>query len=224
MHNVESEQASKALIDRLQVFLKSWDYGCHMLGGLVEKHLSGEDIVPQVSALYHDDMARGIFYLISCSDERAEAVFGSDLIDEDGRQKLSDIRSKYRPILEDVIPVVTAIISGEINPMSSCRIDLSYEHEEQSVRLDITGYSGQREIFRVVQDALNFIWFPVTIIGAYSDSFEEYQRQGLPLSQPNIKQLERLHKDLQNSTTQLSKVVQKYLSASAAKKAEATSD
>lgn len=222
MPNKEIKEVPKKLIDNLQAFLKFYEYGCHMLDGLAERHLSGEDIVPQICALYHDDATKSIFYLIRCSDEMAEAVFDSELIDEDGHRKLSDIRSKYRPIIEDIIFVGVAIAGGEINPISSARLGLSYEHDEETIRFDITGYSGQREIFRVVQDALNFLDFAVTIITECCDSFELCQRQGLPFSEPGIKQMERLQKELQNSSAKLSKVVQNYLSAE--KQAEATAE
>ena len=213
MPNENSKQAPNVLISHLQSFLKSYDYGCHMLDSLMEKHLSGEDIIPQICALFHDDVARAIFYLIRCSDEMAEAVSGSDLIDMDGHQKLADIRSKYRPILRESLTVGYAIAVGEINPVSSIRLGLSYEHDDESVRLDITGYSGQREIFRVVQDAVNFLDIVVTITEEFSDSFDFYQRQGLPLDEPSIKQLERLQKELQKSSAKLTKAVQNYLSS-----------
>jgi hypothetical protein len=203
-------KTDEMLIEYLQAFLKSYEYGCHMLDGLVQRYLSGEDIIPQISMLYHNEAARSILFLITCSDKRAEEILSTNIIDEDGRGKLSVIRSKYRPILEDVIRVSFATAQGEINPVSACRLGLSYDHDDETLRIDITGYSGQREIFRVVQDASNFLGFAIYIIQAYSDSFESCEEKGLSLSEADINQLDKLQKELQNSSAKLSSAVRNY--------------
>lgn len=214
MSDEKAMEVPKRLIDDLKAFLKFYEYGCHMLDGLVERHLEGADIVPQISALSHIDGVRGIFYFISSSDETAKWTLSSDLIDENGRRKLSDIRSKYHPILEDVLDVAMAIFDrGEINPLSSVRFLQRYEQEDETLYLDMTVASGQREIFRVVQDASELLTFALAIISSSSASLELCQIRGLPLRKEVLKRLERLQKDLQDASARLSKVTQKYLSA-----------
>lgn len=210
MPEKKNSKPSEGLIEQLQAFPKSYEYGCRMLDSLVQRYLSGEDIIPQISMIYHNQAARSILFLIICSDKRAEEIFRSNIINEDGRGKLSVIRSKYRPFLEDSIRVGFAIATGEINPISACRTGLSYDPDDEIIRIDITAYCGQREIFRVVQDASNFLPFAIDIIKAYSDSFESFEKQGLSLSEADINQLNKLQKELQNSSAKLSSAAQNY--------------
>lgn len=219
MRNEKVEGVPRKLIDALKVFLNFYEYGCHMLDGLVERHLEGADIVPQIIALGSNSWARGIFHLITTSDENAEAILCSDLIDKDSHQKLLDIRSKYRPVLDDILSVGGAVNRGDINPISSVRFSSGYEEDYETSYLEITAYSGQREIFRMRQDASELLVFAVGIVKNCSDSFEWCQRQGLPLDKSIIRQLEELQEEIQTASAQLSSVVQKYLSAGKQRKA-----
>jgi len=210
MPNEETIGVPEELIDDLNTFVKSYEYGCRMFEGLVERHLAGADIIPQIITLSHNDWVPAIFHLITTSDERAEEILRSDLIEEDSRRKLSDIRSKYCPILQDVLSVGAAVRTGYVNPVSSTSISQRYDRDDQTLYLDTTAYSGQREIFRVVQDASQLLDFALEIVRSSSDSFEWCQRQGLPLRKGILKRLESLQGELQKSSAKLSEVVQKF--------------
>ncbi|GAI10557.1 unnamed protein product [marine sediment metagenome] len=222
MQNKKVEEVPRNLIEDMQTFLKFYEYGYHMLDSLVKRHLEGTDIIPQVTALGSNSWARGIFYFITTSDENAEAILRSDLIDKDSHQKLLDIRLKYRPVLNDILSLGGAVNRGEINPISSVRFSSKYERDDEISYLEITAYSGQREIFRIMQDASELLTCAESIVKTCSDSFEWCQRQGLPLRKLSIKRLDELQKELQNSSAQLSNIVQKYLTTR--KQSEATTD
>lgn len=222
MQNKKVEEVPRNLIEDLQAFLKFYEYGCHMLDSLVKRHLEGADIIPQVTALGSNSWARGIFHFITTSDENAEAILRSDLIDKDSHQKLLDIRLKYRPVLDDILSLGGAVSRGEINAISSFRFSLNYDGDDEISYLEVIAYSGQREIFKIRQDASEFLYFAVDIVKNCSDSFEWCQRQGLPLRKSSIERLDELQKELQNSNVQLSNIVQKYLTTR--KQSEATTD
>lgn len=209
MSNKKTKKVPKKLIDDLQAFLKFYEYGCHMLDSLAEKYLAGQDITPQITALRQLDGVKGIFYLIRTSDKSAESVLSSAFLAEGDRQKLSDIRLKYQPILEDILDVGAAIDMGWVNPISSAKLSPRYDWDEESILLEIIGYSGQRETFRVAQDAFQFLDFAATIVRICSDSLEWCQKQGLPLHKPSLKRLKEVQKELQDSSARLSELVQR---------------
>jgi len=64
MSNEEAKEVPKKLIEDLKVFLKFYEYGCHILDGLVKRHLEGTDIIPQITTLGSNNWARGIFTLL----------------------------------------------------------------------------------------------------------------------------------------------------------------